>query len=305
MFFRLEQLPLTATNNILGDGIPDGWKLQHGLNPFVPGLADELANGYETTWQEVYKSQTNLAALPLAYFPSSSATVVVGASSASIPVAFSKPYTGWLTYQLSGTAIPSSNGVTGDYIQPSGQIYFANSMAGNISITLIPEPDVEINRSIVIALSAPPTTSEAYMIATNSSVATVQIVQSELGVFVGSLTITNGLLAGSQSVKLALRPASGSATVALLDVTGNALLGNTFSIPVNASANGFQLAGAQFSNVVASALWGGDVNVNLSFGVTQTNGVTFTTPFTMSLAGLTASGISYAGSGTLNLARSQ
>jgi len=252
MFFQVEQFPLTSTNSYERDGIPDGWKLLHGVNPLIPGVASELATGYATTWLQVYKLQTNLAALPLVYFPSSSSTVVVGSPSTSIQVAFTKPYTGWLTYHLSGTAIPASTGVTGDYVQPAGQVYVPNATTANISITLVPEPDIEINRSIVVALSAPPMTNQTYTITTNSSVATIQIVQSTLGVFVGSLAITNGLFAGSQSVKLALRPGSGSSTVALLDVTGNALLGNTFSVPVNASASGFQLAGEQFSNVLTN-----------------------------------------------------
>ncbi len=304
-FFQVEQFPLTSTNSYEHDGIGDGWKLLHGLNPFVPGVANELATGYATTWLQVYETQTNLAALPLAYFPNSSSTVVVGSSNTSIQVAFTKPYTGWLTYQLSGTAIPASSGVTGDYIRPAAEVYVGNTTTANISITLVPEPDIEINRSIVIALSTPPITSQAYTISSNTCVATLQIVQSTLGVFVGNLAITNGLFAGSQSVKLALRPGAGANTVALLDVTGNALLGNTFSVPVDASASGFQLSGGLFTNLVTNTPWGRNLDVSLSFGATQTNGTTFTTPVTLSLAGLTASGLSYAGSGILNLARSQ
>jgi hypothetical protein len=305
MFFRVEQIPLTSTNSVQHDGIPDSWKLQHGLNPLVSGVANELATGYATTWLQVYELQTNLAALPLAYFPSSSTTVVVGSSNAVIPVAFTKPYTGGLTYQLGGTAVPQSSGVTGDYIQPGGEVYFANTTTANILITLVPEPDVEINRSIVIALSAPAVTNQTYTITTNSCVATIKIAQSTQGVFVGTLTITNGLFAGAQSVKMALRPGTGGNTVALLDVTGNSLLGNTFSVPVTAGTNGFQLNGGQFSNLLTNTPWGRNLNVNLSFGLTQTNGTVFTTPVTIALGGLTASGISYSGTGSITLARSQ
>jgi hypothetical protein len=137
-------------------------------------------------------------------------------------------------------------------------------------------------------------------------VATVQIVQSTLGVFVGSLAITNGMFAGPQSVKLALRPGAGTGTVALFDVTGNALLGNTFTVPVSANANGFQLSGAQFSSVLTNTPWGRNLNVTLSFGSTQTSdAMTFTTPVTISLAGLTASGRSYSGTGILTVSRAQ
>jgi hypothetical protein len=310
MFYRVEQLSLTSTNSFLNDGIADGFKLLHSLPIFGPSQTTNIPLGYNTNWLAIYRRQTNLAALPLAYFPSPTTTVVVGASNVTVPVALTLPYTGYLTYQLSGTAVPSSPGVTGDYVPPTGSVFVNNGTTANIKITLVPEPDIEINRSIVIALSAPPLTSQTYTITTNSCVATVQVLQSSLssnGVFVGSLAFTNGLFAGGQSVKMAMRPGSGNSTVALFDVTGNSLLGNTFSVSVNASTNGFQLNGGQFSNVVTNTPWGRNLNVALSFGSTQTNsnGMTFTTPVTMNLGGLTASGVTYSGSGTLTVARSQ
>jgi len=310
MFFQVEQFPLNGTNSYLHDGIADGWKLQHGLPVFGPSEATIVPTFYKTNWRAIYQTQTNLAALPLAFFPTNSITVVVGLSNVSIPVSFSKLFEGTLTYQLSGTAIPRSTGVTGNYVQPVGSVFVNNAMTANIVIPLVQEQDIEINRSIVIALSAPPLGSQTYTITTNSCVATVQIVQSSFssnGLFVGSLTFTNGLFAGGQSVKMAMRPGSGNSTVALLDVTGNPLLGNTFSVAVNASTNGFQLNGGQLTNIVTNTPWGRSLNVALSFGSTQTNtnGMTYTTPVTMSLGGLTASGITYSGSGTLNLAPSQ
>ena len=184
------------------------------------------------TWLQIYEAQSNLAALPLAYFPAASYSVLVGSSNVLVPVSFTKPFTGQLTYQLTGTAIPSSAGVTGDYLQPAGSVACSSATSTSITITLVPEQDIEVNRAIVIAISAPPLTNQTYTITTNSSVATVQILQSTQGVFVGSLGITNGPLLGAQSVKMALRPGSGAGTVAVLDVTGNAFLGNLFSVPV-------------------------------------------------------------------------
>lgn len=304
--FRLEQLPIASTNCLLGDGIPDGWKLQHGLSPFGPSPANQLATGSILTWLQVYQTATNLAALPLAYFPSTSATVVANSSNVTVQVAFTKAYTGYLYYQLGGTAIPAATGVTGDYVAPSGSVYVANSTSASIVINLVPESDIEINRTIVIALAAPPQSSQTYTITTNSSVASVQIVQGTLGVFLGSLAITNGMYAGAQPVKMALRPGFGTNLVAFFDVTGNALLGNTFTVPVSANINGFQLNGSQFSNTLTNTPWGRNLNVNVSFGVTQTNNATtFTTPVTLSLAGLTASGVSYSGTGILTVSRSQ
>jgi len=318
MFYRVEQIPLNSANSLQNDGIPDGWKLQQGLNPLVPGVGTNLATGYATTWLQVYKWQTNLAALPIAYFPNAATTVVVGSTNVLVPVALTKPYTGWLTYNLSGTAIPQSSGVTGDYVSPSGKVFVANSTTANISINLVPETDIEINRSIVIALSAPPVASQSYAITTNTCVTLVQIMQSTQGVYVGTLTITNGLLSGAQSVKMALRTGAGGVPLALLDVTGNSLLGNTFTVPVTAVGKGFQLNGGQFSNTVTNTPWGRNVIVNLTFGNTQFVNVTssslggqtvygsiFSTPVTVNLSGLTSSGLSYSGSGTLNLSQDQ
>jgi hypothetical protein len=303
MFYQVEQLSLTSTNDILGDGIADGFKLQHGLPVFGPSGATLVPLGDTRTWLQIYQWQTNLAALPLAYFPTPSATVLVGSSNVTVPVSFTKPFTGRFYYQLSGTAIASSPGVTGDYVQPAGSVFVNNGTTANITIALVPEPDIEINRSIVIALST--LTNQTYTVTTNSCIAAVQIVQSTFGVFVGSLTMTNGLFTGAQAVKMAFRPGAGGGTIALLDVTGNALLGNTFSAPVNAGPDGFQLNGSQFSNLLTNTPWSRNLSVELSFGATQTNGTTFTTPVTISLAGLTASGLSYSGSGILNLAQSQ
>jgi len=306
MFFQVEQIPLTSTSSLANDGLPDGWKLQHGLNPLGPSQANQIAPGSILNWLQVYQSSTNLAALPLAYFPASSATVVAGSSNVTVQVDFTKPFTGYLTYQLSGTAIPASTGVTGDYSAPSGKVYVANSTSTSILIKLVSEPDIEINRSIVIAITAPPQASQAYTITTNSSVATVQIVQSTLGLFVGSLNITNGMYAGVQSIKLALRPGTGTNTLAFFDVTGSSLLGNTFTVPVTANSNGFQLKGSQFSNILTNTPWSRNLNVNLSFGSTQTiDNTTFTTPVTISLAGLTASGLPYSGTGILIVSRAQ
>jgi hypothetical protein len=305
MFYRVEQLPLTSTNDIIGDGIADGFKLQHSLPVFGPSEATVVPLGDVRTWLQIYQSQTNLAALPLAYFPASSYTVVANSASVTVPVSFTKPYTGRLTYHLTGTAIPSASGVTGDYIQPAGNVFVDNASAASISISLVQEPDVEINRSIVIAISAPPVTNQTYTITTNSCVTTVQIVQSTLGVFVGTLTFTNGPYMGAQSVKMALRPGSGGSTVAFFDVTGNAFLGNTFSVPAQANTNGFQLNGDQFANAVTNTPWARPLTISLSFDSTVTNGTTFTTPVTTTLVGLTASRISYSGSGTLNLTRIQ
>ncbi len=299
MFFRVAQLPLSATNDIIGDGIADGWKLQNGLDPFGPSVANQVPFGDTRTWLQIYQA---VAGLPLAYFPVSSTTVVAGASNATLQVAFSQPFTGTLTYHLSGTAIPYKSGI-GDYLPPPGYINVSSTTTANISINLTPSPAVEVNRTLLVALSAP-SSNPAYTISTNS-VAAIHILQSTQGVFLGTLSITNGLFLGAQSVKMALRPGAGSSMVAFFDTTPSPLLGNTFSVPVLSSASGFQLNGHGYTNELSNAPWGRNVTMSLVFGATQTNGTVFVTPVTLAATGLTASGQVYAGYGNLTLSRSQ
>jgi hypothetical protein len=147
----------------------------------------------------------------------------------TLQVAFSKPFLGTLTYQLGGTAIPYNAGI-GDYLTPPDSVFVNNAATANISINLTPPLAVELNRTLLIALSAP-SFSPGYTISTNS-VAAVHIVQSAQGVFVGTLTITNGVSLGTQSVKMAIRPGPGNSTMALFDFGSNPLLGGAFSVPI-------------------------------------------------------------------------
>src|ERR1700678_4444110 len=73
------------------DGIPNTWKIQHGLSTLDPSVTDQIAPGSTLTWLQVYQNSTNLASLPLAYFRASSSTVIAGSSNATVQIAFTKP----------------------------------------------------------------------------------------------------------------------------------------------------------------------------------------------------------------------
>jgi hypothetical protein len=45
LFFRVEQIPTSSTNSVLGDRIPDSWKLLHALSVFDPGVVNQIAPG--------------------------------------------------------------------------------------------------------------------------------------------------------------------------------------------------------------------------------------------------------------------
>jgi len=302
-FFRIEQIPSTSTNDEDRDGIPDVWELERGLNPLNSGDAIQIAPGDIRSWLQVYQDALTVSQLPAVYFPEAVSTIVAGATNVSVQVTFTKRFNGRLTYNLSGTAIPNTDGLNGDYVQPLGYVNINNATTANISIALKPRPAVETDRSLIISLSAPGHTNQTYLLSTNTTVHQVRIVQSTNGVFLGTLAFTNGLFAGAQSVKMAIRPVL-NGSVAFFDVTGNPVLGDTFSVPVNVAATGFQLTG-YYSRLVTNTPLGRNLTVTITFGATQVIGDSSITPVSMSVAGLTSSGRSYVGSGTLSLVRSR
>lgn len=305
-FYQVEQLPLSATNDILNDGISDAFKLQHGLPVFGPSEAAAIPQGYTINWLEVYEAQTNLAALPVASFPVLSTNIVAGQSGLVIPVSFSKPWKtgGRLTYQAGGTAVANTGGL-GDYLPPPGYVQVNSGAAGaNITIALTSPPAVQAPRTLLLALSVP-SSNAGYAIASNTSVATVRIVPASAGAYIGTLSITNGLRLDPQSVKMAIRLGNGGAQMAFFDVTPSPLLSNTFSVPVSVGAGGFQLGGGGYTNLVGGAPSGGGLTLSIRFGATfMTNGA-FTTPVSMSISGLTASGVAYSGLGYMTLSQWQ
>jgi hypothetical protein len=324
MFFRLEQLPLTSTSSILGDGIPDSWKLQHGLNVFGPSVAGQIPFGDTRTWLQIYQADYAASQLPLAYFPQTSLTNLVGGSNISVQVTFTKPFTGTLNYQLAGTAIPNTatpDLANGDYIQPANNtVSVTNATQASISIALVSRDAIEADKDILLALStravtnyamAPPYTS--YLIttnnATNASICRVHLVQSTNGVYVGGVSFASGAFAGTQSARMAIRQLTigGLKTFAsIFDTTGSPILGNTFSVPVTLGTNGFQLNGGCYSRTLTNTAFGRRVDMNLCFGTTRlaANG-SLITPVTLSISNLTASGRAYASHGNLVLARSR
>jgi len=330
-FFRVQQLPLNSANSLLGDGIPDGWKLLHGLNPLGPSVANLPPWGTTNTWRQLYSNDVQYANLPVAYFPQTQATVIAGSSNVSVQVYFSKPYNGLLRYQLSGTAAPTTGSTVNDYTPPSGLVNVVNATNANILINLVPHPAVEIAKTILISLSTsnPPASTlnsnnynRFYTLGTNASVCQVQIAQSTLGIFSGVLTfsviqlpirirpilgtpaVTNGFLVPAQPVKMALRPVSGG-NVGYFDVTGSALFAGTFSVPVNANTNGFQFTSSYMQQYTNTFL-GRTLTMTLAFGATQTpDNSSYATPVTLTLNGLTASGLPYVANGLLNLTRVQ
>ncbi|MGH7972369.1 MAG: hypothetical protein ACREIC_26960, partial [Limisphaerales bacterium] len=176
-----------------------------------------------------------------------------------------------------------------------------------ININLVSRSAVESDRVLLIALSS----TNQYAISTNASICAARLPAATNGVYVGSLSFSNGLFIGSQPVKMAVRAGQGGTNLALFDVTGNAFFGNTFTVPVVLNPSGFQFAGG-YSATVTNTPFGRPVGLALNFGATQqdTNNIAFVTnafvtPVTLTVTGLTASGRGYSGQGRMTLSRSQ
>jgi hypothetical protein len=302
-FFRVKQLPMTSTNDQDNDGIPDAWELLHGLNPLVASDATQIPPGDTRSWLQIYQAEAIAAQVPLAYFPQPALTNVVGGANVTIQVAFTKPFTGRLSFQLSGTAIPEKGDGNGDYY-PTNYLDVTGTSNATIVVGLVPRAAVEVDRTLVVALCAPAPTN-AYQITNNTSVCTVRLAQSIKGIYLGTLDITNGLYPGSQSAKLAFRPGPGGTTSAFFDTTGNPILGDSFAVPAMVSNNGFLLTGSH-SRQLTNTPFGRPLEVSLDFGVTQpVSASSYRIPITLSIAGLTASGRPYLGTGNITLTRVQ
>jgi hypothetical protein len=313
LFFRVHQIPLTSTNSLLGDGIPDGWKLQHGLNVFGPSVAGQVPFGDKRAWSQIYQADAAAASLPLAFFPQTSVTNLAGSSNVTLQVSFTEPFTGALTYQVGGTAVPNTatpDLANGDYLQPSGVVNVTNATQAAISINLVSRSAVETDRTLLVALSAQP--SPGYTIATNNlsnaSLCKVRLAQSTNGVYVGSLAFANALFAKPLGIKMTVRPITinGLKTFAsIFDTGGSSIFGKTFSVPTTWT-NSFQLAGTSYSQALTNTPFGHNVNLTLTFGTTHlAPRGSYVTPVTLTISNLTSSGRPYVGSGNLTLARFQ
>ncbi len=186
MFFRVEQIPLTSTNSVLGDPIPDAWKLQHGLSILDPTVVNQLAPGDTRTWYQIYTNDLVLAQLPLAYFSQASSTISADATNISVQVDFSKAFSGRFSYIVGGTAISVSTGGKGDYKTLPGFVDATNTTGISIPVELVSSPFVSEPRVLFLMLSATNTYIPPYRLISNL-VHEIQIVPDAAGTFVGAL----------------------------------------------------------------------------------------------------------------------
>jgi hypothetical protein len=304
-FYRIRKVPIAQPLDTDGDGIDDVWELglPAQLNPLNASDAQLPSAGPGSqTWKQAYDNEQSASQLPVAYFPELSSTVLADAADASVRVAFSKPFTGRLRYQLSGTAIPPSAGVDADFEAPPGFVDVAGANTATIRLILIPRGAIENDRSILVALSVPAGANVDYRTA-DSSVHELKILQGDRGVFIGTLSITNGLLLGSVPVKMALR-IKPNGIRANFDVNGDPLLGDGFTVAASDASPGLQFTDS-YSRQLSNTPFGRPVRIQVQFGVTQSDQNSLATPVTIAVDGLTGSGRSVVGAGVLRLTKAR
>lgn len=301
MFFRLEQLPLTSTNDQDHDGIPDAWELQHGLNPFLASDAAQVVPPDPRTWLQKYLDEIASLQLPLAYFPSATSAVLADATNAVIPVAFSKPFTGRLTYQVGGTAVAATVGTLGDYRPLPRYLDVTGSTNAQIPVTLISSRFVTTSRSLVLTLSQ--TDPPAYRVQSNV-VYEVHILSDSAGSFVGNFTTTNDFLLGAQPVRVALRASGGTGLVAYFDTSQSSFFAGPIQVPVQVVATNLLHFTNPTSGVLSLTNLPQPMQWTLSLGdLTGTNGI-LAGGFTLTLRGLSSSGRQVQAAGNLTLTTS-
>ena len=201
-FFRVEQLPLTATNDILGDGIPDGWKLENGLPVFGPSQANVIPAGNTLTWLQIYQASISL---PSVSFVLPNSQVEEGQGVVSAQLQFSKPFTGFVYYSYSGSAVA---GLNGDYRLPSG-VVSVNGTNAAINLTLVDDLVAKPPRTIILTLSPDSAVPATYSLGNIQS--HDMVIEDNDGLWSGQLTI--GPLSYNLQMNIAQKGTTYQATV--------------------------------------------------------------------------------------------
>jgi hypothetical protein len=284
-FFRVEQIPLTSMTSLLGEPIPDAWKLLHGLNIFDANLLNQLAPGDTRTWLQVYQNQQ----LPIAYFLETSSSVLADATNTTVQIGFSRSFSGRLTYAIGGTALAAAGRQQGDYRPLPGFLDVTNVMNAQIPVTLIGSPAVTAPKSLLLTLSQPNVAVAGYQLRSNL-VHEILIRADSAGTYVGTLTPTNQSLLGPQAIRVALRDGTSGDLSAYFDTSQGTFFRTPFQMPVRKSGSSRLQFLAPASGSISVTNLPERLHWTLTVSdLTGTNGA-LTGSFTLSVSGLSASG---------------
>jgi hypothetical protein len=331
MFFRIQKAPLTSLNDMDGDGLPDVWELQHGLNPLDPTDAPRISTDGVHTWLQLYQAYLNT--LPLnAWFtaPESAILSYTGATNLpaplNVPVRFTRAVTGAYSYNISGPAVANV-----DYAPLSGQIQVNNSATALIPLQPLTSSSLRGPRSVVLTLKRPGTNAPAAVLATPagngvdqfaSQVITIR--DADQGLYSGNLSFlsqtTRTVAGGQTNVTIIPAPAIAPSTllmalrsgspngVAVLEFPECVLFGNNrLVIPVSLTGNysGFTSTATISGTTLLSQLANRSVYWTLQLAnVSFTNqGQGFAADCVITVNGLSASGRSLVLNGSISATR--
>ncbi len=272
-FFRIERQPFPLALDHLdrdGDGIDDLYEITHPpLDPFNPDDAGPYLSQYWST-------------IPLyAYFLTSSSSASASAAVINLPFYLTKPYTGTLRYQVSGTSVSGS-----DFQALSGLVA-VNGRTGVIPITPISSPQIRSARSVVVTLQME-TNKWPYTLSKPAS-HRLDLIEGDNGVYSGTMGFTNGLFFGAQPLVIAVRSTGGNTGTAYFDTSGSTFFTQPFSIPVTFTgpAGQFQFTAPATGNMYSTNL---DRTLNWTLAIPTsafTNNLLMA-PFTLNVQGITS-----------------
>lgn len=304
MFFTIQRIPRRSPTDLDNDGIDDVYELSHGsdLNPLDRSDATlPYPPTPNLTWLQKYQRDVIDGQPTTVGFPIPMSTVLADEATATVPITFSKPFTGTITYQIGGTAVPGLPSNGGDFFFPSGSISVNNRSTAEISIPLVPHAWLAGDRTIVLSLTTPP--NAAYQLIPGKSVHQIKITQSDAGVFSGVMTVTNGFLLGSQSITLALRSLPGGGFSAIVDTSRSTLFQEPLRVGANFGPDGSLSFLAPIKGGFGNGVFLRPVTWNLSLGtMASTNGI-LSGPFSLDFDGLSAAGRTDRALGTLILTK--
>jgi hypothetical protein len=309
-FFRLQKISLLSPLDTDQDGIDDVWELRFrqagaALNG-ADANADQNGNGVADAvdYANYLAAQAPLATLATAGSQFSDTAGTVG-----VQVLFSKPYSGTLHFQISGTAVQGLDyqPAFGPLDASSGGEIPVNGTSANIPIALLTNTAVNVSRALVISLRQPsgvPSMGSYTLGALTTHV--LKIVDGDLGTFGGVIQFTNAAGLTPQTIRLALRSGSSTTGSALLDTASSPFFKRKpLLVPVQFGGDGRTItAWGPVSGTTISTNVSGQVLQtawSLELGAPTLQSKTLSAPVTLRVTGLSASGRSVQAQGTLTM----
>lgn len=304
-FYRVQSVPVASPLDTDRDGIDDVWELRFRRrgSALNPADANDDQNGSGTPDLVEYQ-------LPVARFElASSLAYPENSNQVSVSISFSKPFAGLARVLLGGSAVYGEDYLINGY-SPANQSAQAPAAASAASfvITLLDSPSLEPDRYLLLSLLEPAATNQIsgryQTTLVDAASHTLRITRGELGLYAGTLQVTNQAGLESHPIRLALRSSGNGGALGYFDATQSPTFRRGFTLPVTIDARGMPLAFPEtFVFQTNSAPLQRSLTWSLQLGSVSRVQDLLEAPAILRLTGLTASGQSLVRSGQLRLVR--